>query len=382
MNAERARTGRMNSRIIGLESRMEKIDKERAEEQEEWEEKERGLQNQVALLQQEVERQSTHLGRTAVSRMAPDNYDRANRGPIVSFCRYEILPHYKFWSKAWKMATGKDHPRSFNNKIDGVLTYPPGCRKPRYFEKRIVPMVNKYLIEWRSNRVSETKEIVLGNVIALKDHLNLFLVRTKFTLTCHVPSVELKSGEVNVEERQEMMTNLPKLEEFLMDGKMFVEVIKFVIKFCVPMYGKDVMKRQISNHPGSSPLDFITASDIAYKLAIIRDKLKVWKQLRELLDMSLEERAATENAKDFSQEIPKFTGRKGVKYETHGCGWSEEGIKFYEKTLKSWRMRMRQKGWYEALKTSWEDYQGDDELMKIWKKVGNEEKDIKQNNVS
>ena len=101
-------------------------------------------------------------GRSKLHQQGCDSYDNANKVIIVNFLRFEVLPYIKFLDPRHWPKFKPDDEYSFYFKLAGELAFPPDVVINIYWEDKVVPRVNKYLIDWRSNVNSGARKESLG----------------------------------------------------------------------------------------------------------------------------------------------------------------------------------------------------------------------------
>ena len=176
------------------------------------------------------------------------------------------------------------------------------------------------------------------------------------------------AGEVDLDQRHTFFKNLPPPEDFK-DGKKFDAIFDLMMKYVVKLYGSGKIRSAMKENPGSSVVDLVTASDCAYVVAVIEDKKDVWEQQAELKRHSEEERARIKAMPEFKKALPKFTSRRGLKYEYLGSGWSKDGVRFYNEVLKTWREQMKNEEFWDMMQVAWEVYEEENGLGKVWRKT-------------
>jgi len=153
----------------------------------------------------------------------------------------------------------------------------------------------------------------------------------------------------------------------LVDDDTELEPIFRFIKNTVSLfYGKRRIVKSLKNNPGSSLLDLVTMSDIAYGLTLVENSKEVWDEDFEILQLTPEEQAKWKNPKSLPPDErvkytktrkPKYTSRKGRKAKYMEPGMNEEGIKSYEARWKKWKALARHKESWEMLQEGWITYQ-------------------------
>ena len=127
----------------------------------EWDEKERHYKRRIYVLANDLKAKKKHHGRNQLRSEDMDGYDNANKPTIAIFLRFVILPHHKFPHKSWKDFT-PENKLSFYCRLKQELAFPPDAVVMVYYTDKVVPRVNKYLIDWRANVGSSVKAAYMG----------------------------------------------------------------------------------------------------------------------------------------------------------------------------------------------------------------------------
>ena len=176
------------------------------------------------------------------------------------------------------------------------------------------------------------------------------------------------AGEVNLDKRHTFLKNLPPREDFK-HGTKFDSIFHLMMKYVVKLYGSVKVRSAMKDNPGSGVVDLVTASDFAYVVAVIEDKKEVWEQQAALQRHSKEEQIRIREMPDFKKAGPKFTSRRGLKYEYLGSGWGKDGVRFYDEVLKTWRKRMKDEEFWDMMQVAWEVYEEENEVGNMWRKT-------------
>jgi hypothetical protein len=81
-------------------------------------------------------------------------------------------------------------------------------------------------------------------------------------------------------------------------------------------------------------------SDLAYTVAVIKNRHEIWDQLNEHQHLLGEERRQIwegEQEESSTKKTPKFTKKAGKKREYNASGWNHQGIIFYNKVQDEWK---------------------------------------------
>ena len=103
--------------------------------------------------------------------------------------------------------------------------------------------------------------------------------------------------------------------------------------------------RLLVNNPGSSYLDVVTASDIAYAATLLKNSGEVWS-----------DKVKNDGKADTSNKT-LFTSGKGKKRTLGTSMWSEEGMEFYDRALANWKPCYRKDSpEYKYIRDFWNEW--------------------------
>ena len=111
------------------------------------------------------------------------------------------------------------------------------------------------------------------------------------------------------------------LKFFRKNGRMD-ELMEFLATFVRLVHANRYYKGLLIANCGSSYLDIITASDVAYVLSLMMNSIEVWLK-RKTADGKLVK--------------PLYTSGKGVKREYGVTTWSKSGMKYYRDMKNKWK---------------------------------------------
>lgn len=127
-----------------------------------WQEMEMKLKSKVIALVKSAENRHKFHGRNKMNKKEFDGYDHANSAHISHFLKNKFLPHHKFPHSSW-IEYAPDDEGSFFCKIRDEVDFPQeGVLQSVFWDDNMVPMVNKKLIEWRSNANSGVGSVFSG----------------------------------------------------------------------------------------------------------------------------------------------------------------------------------------------------------------------------
>ncbi len=119
------------------------------------------------------------------------------------------------------------------------------------------------------------------------------------------------------------------------------KICSFIDKYMTRMYGSRHITSWAAMNKNKTIFDLVTISDMAYKVAVIKNGHKFWEQLHEnqLLSPGEEggQRWEREQEELLTKKTPKFTKKAGKKRKCNTSGWIHEGIFFYNKVQDEWK---------------------------------------------
>ena len=132
------------------------------------------------------------------------------------------------------------------------------------------------------------------------------------------------------------------------------------------VYGVRRIRAWLNENKGSTFLDMMTMSDVAFCIMLVHNNIDVWKQDAEIKSLPYDQREKykTKNWKKLPEKekshylrvLPKFTKRAGVRKVARETGFTKAGQDFYNEALKNWKeMSNYEVGWQE-LEVGWEQY--------------------------
>ena len=131
------------------------------------------------------------------------------------------------------------------------------------------------------------------------------------------------------------------LKFFKKNGRMD-ELMEFLARFVRLVHANRYYKGLLVANCGSSYLDIITASDVAYVLSLIMNSCEVWLK-RKTADGKLVK--------------PLYTSGKGVKRVYGVTTWSKSGMKYYRNMMKKWKPAFtRGKKDFRTLRRHWDKW--------------------------
>ena len=105
-------------------------------------------------------------------------------------------------------------------------------------------------------------------------------------------------------------------------------VFEFLLNYVRRMKSDLDWKKLLKKNPEKPFVLFVTPSDIAFILSLIKNGMKMWDQAKGQEDNPTERE---------SKAQPLFTKGEGQKRESGMSVWSNEGLNFYYTTKKNWK---------------------------------------------
>ena len=147
-------------------------------------------------------------------------------------------------------------------------------------------------------------------------------------------------------------------EDYFKEGKDYV-VFKFVCLYLRRIKTDVVWKKLLRENKGDPIFKFITPSDIAYILSIMKNGKEMWNQKKRL--------ESTGGTTQEEKIGPLFSVGEGRKRMSGQTVWNSEGLDFFYNTKKKWEEIYNTK-MYSRLVKKWEEYEGNAKTREIkWK---------------
>ena len=116
------------------------------------------------------------------------------------------------------------------------------------------------------------------------------------------------------------------LEHFRESSNQMDALMGFLVIYIRKVHCDRYFVKLLVNNPGSSYVDVVTASDIAYAATLLKSSGEVWAD-------------KVENEGKVSKKSNKtlFTSGKGKKRTLGTSMWNEDGMEFYDRALANWK---------------------------------------------
>ena len=156
-----------------------------------------------------------------------------------------------------------------------------------------------------------------------------YIEKTHSLLYCTV-KVDNIRAEINPED-------LAKGVPFYMGSNAMSELMEFLAYYARLVHSNRYYRSVLLNNPGTTFMDIITASDIAYAITLVKNNLHVWTQQYENAKNEKDKEKNGEVKKKVKTLKPLFTAGKGKKHTFGNSTWNDEGKEFFKETLEAWK---------------------------------------------
>lgn len=120
------------------------------------------------------------------------------------------------------------------------------------------------------------------------------------------------------------------------------ELMEFLAGYVRVVHAKRYYKSLLIKNCGSSYLDIITASDVAYIVSLFNNNDKVWLNMK---------------TADGELVKPQYSSGKGIKRVYGVTTWNRSGMKYYRDVLKTWKEAFtRNTQAFKVLRRHWEKW--------------------------
>ena len=185
-------------------------------------------------------------------------------------------------------------------------------------------------------------------------------------LTKNVVTIYIFTGDNKVVEPDPLSERFTGYAECNMEHFVFEFLLNYVRRIKSDLDWRKLLKK----NPEKPFLLFVTPSDIAFVLSLIKNGMDMWDQSRRLQDNpTLKEIKA----------LPLFTKGKGRKRESGRTVWNNEGLNFYYTAEKNWKKVYNNKEELSDMCNKWEQWEPEDKSRKkpvktYWRRI-EEQKD-------
>ena len=112
-------------------------------------------------------------------------------------------------------------------------------------------------------------------------------------LPTEIHSLTEMEGFKEVQETHEFVKNLPDPSHFMEESneENLDRMFDWISKFPVQCYGTKYLKKKVKVNKGTTMLDWITASDMAYAESVMEDNMDYWEHLLKIGELGKEEKS-------------------------------------------------------------------------------------------
>ena len=177
-------------------------------------------------------------------------------------------------------------------------------------------------------------------------------------------------GDTKLVDPNQLSEGFTRYAQSGMEHLVFEFLLNYVRRFKSDMDWRKLLKK----NPEKPFLLFVTPSDIAFILALIKNGLGMWEQGRRLQEnpTRVEKKA-----------LPLFTKGEGQKRESGRTIWNNEGLNFYYTAERNWKKVYSDKDELSDLFNKWERWEPEDKSRKnpvttYWRKNEEQKDDIEE----
>ena len=157
-------------------------------------------------------------------------------------------------------------------------------------------------------------------------------------------------------------------------------VFEFLLNYVRRIKSDKDWRKLLKKNPEKPFLLFVTPSDIAHILALIKNGMGVWDQARR---MDGKDRNSQGGEK---KVLPLFTKGEGQKRESGKTVWNNEGLNFYYTAELNWKKVYNDRDEFSDLCNKWERWEPEDKYKKnpvrtYWRRHEEQKDDIEQEEV-
>lgn len=111
----------------------------------------------IGHLREQIEIASKFHGRNQVKATDFDLIDRSNRDTLGKWMRFSVLPWVKFFTKSMFEYSEKEKTFSWRVFANDDVIMPDGAIKSAYWRGKILPILNRLVIDYRSTLTGALK---------------------------------------------------------------------------------------------------------------------------------------------------------------------------------------------------------------------------------
>jgi hypothetical protein len=164
-------------------------------------------------------------------------------------------------------------------------------------------------------------------------------------------SVYFSTGDVKLIEPDPLSEGFARYAACSMEHFVFEFLLNYVRRMRSDLNWIKLLKK----NPEKPFLLFVTPSDIAYVLSLIKNGMAIWDQAKRLQENP------TQGEK---KAVPLFTKGENLKRESGRTVWSKEGLNYYYTAEKNWKKVYNDKDEFSDLCNKWEQWEPEDKSRK------------------
>jgi len=154
-------------------------------------------------------------------------------------------------------------------------------------------------------------------------------------------------------------------------------VFEFLLNYVRRIKSDKDWRKLLKKNPEKPFLLFVTPSDIAHILALIKNGMGVWDQARRMDSRDRNSQGGEKKA------LPLFTKGEGQKRESGKTVWNNVGLNFYYTAEMNWKKVYNDKDEFSDLCNKWEQWEPEDKYKKnpvrtYWRRHEEQKDDIEQ----
>jgi hypothetical protein len=166
-----------------------------------------------------------------------------------------------------------------------------------------------------------------------------------------IATVYISTGDIRLVEPDPLSEGFSRYAACNMEHYVF----EFLLNYVRRMRSDLNWSKLLQKNPERPFLLFITPSDIAYVLALIKNGMAIWDQAKRLQENP------THGEK---KAVPLFTKGENLKRESGRTVWSKDGLNYYYTAEKNWKKVYNDKDEFSDLCNKWEQWEPQDKSRK------------------
>ena len=139
-------------------------------------------------------------------------------------------------------------------------------------------------------------------------------------------------------------------------GDCLQDFVYFVDVYASKVVGPRSMEGYLRMHKDKTIIDKLTPSDVAYAILMYENTVDVWDKKLRLKEPRLFESESCEedfHEKDVTQ---KYHTDEGVRLKTFACGWTKEGVEYYNRLESYVKSLWENKDFRVKFSEEWNEY--------------------------